>query len=113
MPWEWEELCGRCTVGEIERVIAGALWREARAMDALAWQTAHLMNATGNYKEPVRMETLLGRDPLPPDPRAAPREADGPVSEKAERAMGLLHAAELQKAGGGELPTVPAPKTHT
>lgn len=27
--------------------------------DCIAWQTAHLMNATGNFKKPVTVEMLL------------------------------------------------------
>lgn len=50
-PWQWALLC------------EGKRKQEQRRMlyirDCIAWQTAHLMNATGNFKKPVTVEMLL------------------------------------------------------
>jgi hypothetical protein len=45
------------------------MWREMRIEDRWAKQTAYLMNATGNFKQSVTPEQILGRDLLHPDPR--------------------------------------------
>jgi hypothetical protein len=39
---------------------------EERKTERLAWQTAHLMNATGNMKRPVRLADLFQRRPRTP-----------------------------------------------
>jgi len=92
---------GRHTPREVEEMIDGAIWRLAQAQDARAWQTALLMSATGNYKEPITVEQLLGRPPLPLDPRQKPvaETEDAPEpSEKAARARALLAAAQMEAA---------------
>lgn len=45
------------------------MWREQRIEDRWARQTALLMNATGNFKQAITPEQLLGRDLVHPDPR--------------------------------------------
>lgn len=52
-------------------MIAGYALRRAHAQDLAAWQTMYAMQASGNYKpeDLPTVRTLLGRDPLPLDPR--------------------------------------------
>jgi hypothetical protein len=69
-PWE----LGRCTVREVEHMIAGYVLRRTHERDLLAWHAVYLMQATGNYSKDTQLtaRTLLGRDPLPLDPRWQP-----------------------------------------
>jgi hypothetical protein len=48
---------------EFSKLIRGQNKREDDKWFMLAWQTAYLMNATGNMKRPVTVDRLLGRDP--------------------------------------------------
>lgn len=52
----------------------------------VAWQTAHLMNATGNMKKPVDPFKLLGK----------PKPNSGPVQYESKEAK-LQALAELKK----------------
>lgn len=96
-PWEF----GRCTVREVEQMLAGYALRRAHERDLLAWQAVYLMRATGNYsKETILTErTLLGRDPLPLDPRW--------MGDRAELAEGwerdLATARTEAQAGKGSI----------
>jgi hypothetical protein len=71
-PSEWEELLDRFSLAGIEGVLRSALRRRSNACYLLAWQTANLMNATGNFPEdhavdPRRLFESLG--PFWHDPR--------------------------------------------
>jgi len=94
-------------VREIEQQIAGALWRRAVARDDLAWQTALLMNATGNFKERITMDTLLGRPPLPLDERRQqPDAAEGDAvadaaDDDGQAVRAWMRAAEAQIRASG------------
>jgi hypothetical protein len=35
--------------------------RDRKVWELAAWQTAYLMNSSGNYKEPITADMLLGR----------------------------------------------------
>lgn len=52
-------------------MIAGYVLRREHERDLCAWHAAYLMQATGNYKSEdlPTASKLLGRDPLPLDPR--------------------------------------------
>ena len=41
--------------------VKGRQQREERQMQMLAWVTAHVMNASGNMKQPITVDMLLGR----------------------------------------------------
>lgn len=107
----------RCTVGEIDEVVLGARWREARAMDLLAWQTAHLLNAAGSKpakpgegvpsEDAWSAEKLLGRPMTPDDPHGpkplteAEQALEDENREKRERAEAFLdeHNRKMQERG--------------
>jgi hypothetical protein len=47
-------------------MVTGALWREDRLRDLLAWHAVNVMNGSGAKTKgggPITMETLLGRAP--------------------------------------------------
>lgn len=88
---------GAHTPREVEELIEGARWRRARWYDDHAWVVAHLMNATGNFKEAVDVQRLLGREPLVDDPRHAP-PAEPPMSDKAKRALEMIRASNMRRA---------------
>lgn len=87
-------------------MLDGAIWRGNQTMQQLAWQTAHLMNATGNYKSAVSAADLLGREPVSADPLAdvgiaedtAPDLPTDPTGEKAARAAAMLSQAAIEGA---------------
>ena len=83
----------RYTVREFELAVAGWIVGQAVQWDRLAWQTAHLMNATGNFKDTrwtARM--LLGREPLPDDPRADRAVHDPPPDPEEAEALSAFWA---------------------
>ena len=47
-------------MAEFAELVEGAQEREARRRELAAWVTSHLMNASGNMKQPVTMDRLLG-----------------------------------------------------
>jgi hypothetical protein len=77
----------RLTVHEFHQLLDGALWREERFRELLAWHAMHVMAGAGAKTRgggPIHMEALLGRAPIPgphyqplaPEPEpAAPSEA--------------------------------------
>lgn len=48
------------TPGDFFDLAEAAIEREHRDMERLAWAVMHLMNATGNFKIPVTLDSLLG-----------------------------------------------------
>ena len=55
-PWEFAEL----TMAEFGELVEGAREREERQRELAAWIVSHLMNSSGNMKQPVTMARLLG-----------------------------------------------------
>ncbi len=51
----------RATPNELLDYLDGYRFRQDAHYQALAWQTAYIMNATGRLKTPVTAEKLLGR----------------------------------------------------
>jgi hypothetical protein len=132
-PWDFT----RYTVREFEEAVAGARWRDDIAWDRLGWQTAALMNAAGStprseedelssLRPPANVWTstkLLGRPPLPIDPRLSPPEDEEEAPplpddgrpdwdaatrrEKAERAKLMVAMAIAQKQIRGDEPPAP------
>lgn len=95
-------------VADIETMLEDALWRERRVDDRLASLAAHLMGAAGAKMPGGRAVTpsdLLGRDPLPMDPRTAEEgselldeEAADERAEKAEATRAWLADAQAEAA---------------
>jgi hypothetical protein len=97
-------------VPEFYQMLEGALWREERWKDLLAWHAAHIMNGSGAKAKSggsITMEMLLGRPPIPltkapppkPEPEPAvddkprpPTEAVDPIRARLEQlaAMGMV-----------------------
>lgn len=61
MPWEFDRL----TIAELNGMVEAKAKRERewweRTQELVAWAVVHLMNATGNFEQPVTMDQLLGR----------------------------------------------------
>lgn len=96
-PWE----LGRCTVREVEQMMAGYALRRAHERDLLAWHAVYTMQATGNYEKGnlPTLRDLLGRDPLPVDPRWT-REPE-PIDVDAAHQRELNEATAQAAAGTG------------
>jgi hypothetical protein len=68
----------RLTVWEFSRMVEGALWREERQRDILAWHAANVMAGFGAKTKSgmaITARALLGRDPvplIPPRPEPPP-----------------------------------------
>ena len=45
---------------EFDEVLAGARGRTEARRELAAWAVSHLMNATGNMRQPVTIDQLLG-----------------------------------------------------
>lgn len=85
-------------------MLAGYALRRAHERDLLAWAAVYLMRATGNYsKETILTErTLLGRDPLPLDPRWMGERAE--LAEDWERDLAMARTeAQAGKGSIGQL----------
>lgn len=110
-----------CSLAEIEGVLAGALRRRSNAVYLLSWQTASLMNATGNFPEdkavdPRRLFESLApfwRDPRAPAPDESPyliEDEDEAFEDAEARARAMEHAgfARRGRLTPGELARVQA-----
>lgn len=47
-------------MAEFAELVKGAQEREERLRELVAWGVMHVMNASGNMKQPVTMDKLLG-----------------------------------------------------
>lgn len=89
------------TVREVELQLAAAHNRQGRLYDALAWHAAHVMAGQGVTFQgggPVTAEGLLGRPPLPADPRAAP-VTEEPMGEEEQAALTDFWAETTETVG--------------
>ena len=49
-------------MAEFAELVEGARQRREETRELAAWITSHLMNASGNMKQPVTMDKLLGSE---------------------------------------------------
>lgn len=96
-------------MAEIEGVVRSALRRRSNAVSLLCWQTANLMNATGNFPEdhaidPRHLFESLApfwRDPRAPVDDASPYliEDEDEAFEDAEARARAMEVAGLARRG--------------
>jgi hypothetical protein len=100
-------------VSEFYQMLEGALWREERCKDLLAWHAIHVMSGFGAKAKSggsLTMEMLLGRPPIPltkappkPEPEPAvddeprpPTEAVDPIRARMDALVAVGKAVRIQ-----------------
>ena len=88
---------GRLTPREFEDMLDGAALRYELMRDLAGWHALR----TGAFDKGTSLRDVLGREPLPLDPRAELKRraaALAPISEKAARARAMIAAAAVQRS---------------